>query len=815
MAEADFATTVLTSKLPQEVAAFIPHLLQLTLTLVERNLVVWFTNYANMLMRFNQDLNILVANGRNFFTRLDAEFGSLDKMWNCVASCVTLQIAVNDAIVKLVKSDIVAPLGGIFHSDFKYGELMVNAQELGDVAAQMESGDADGNYNWNVKAPTVLANFENYKKYEKGVLSLGFLAYLNTVNAKTLALLQKNEGAVNYILKEFDLDREMESYTQYVVGAKVDPPAPVRPRAEKRASRIPSALLIRSKPKPEAPKKKGLRLRMNSILGRKKKIPENATIDSYSDTSRRNSVMTDFSERPTRPTHLRGNLTQSHPLEVAAPQTTERAAHPETPKAAEHAPQVVEKEPAPQPAPGVSKPQTLNTAPLSPTVAEPNVVKYDSSDDSDVPRDADGHRMLMLNAHLGKDAPSFEYGDESRVLKGRSNQENADQLDSQHQPPQGNPLQTQPQFQSQFQNQVPNNVGAHYEARIPPAVDRTSKSEAAAVGAAVGAVAGAVGIGSGLHHNNAQGPSMGSFEARAPGGAPGQFDHQASAGQDQSDSDVFADQSRSPSHEPEKAKPLPPPSRKVAPKRDSTYSAPLVSQTTGNSLISSHFHHFEGALGTGLNTSIAEIVSATFKGGEVTKAQAFGEVAFNYNGSSTSPMDVHVPTTLLKSLLNEQVMTGGPHTYKVDLRAISGRTLGGLKYMVDLAQSQVPFTVQHMWKFEPHQASLIVKINPNPRVRLVVDTLTVLAAIDGVSLGASSKPEGTFNKEKNRITWRFTNATINEDKLIARIMTNGLGKEAASGVQVKYTVSEATPVVKVEGGDIVVGSTTGSLVSYL
>lgn len=63
------------------------------------------------------------------------------------------------------------------------------------------------------------------------------------------------------------------------------------------------------------------------------------------------------------------------------------------------------------------------------------------------------------------------------------------------------------------------------------------------------------------------------------------------------------------------------------------------------------------------------------------------------------------------------------------------------------------------------------------------------------STSALSKPQGTFNREKNRITWKFKEPlTISRDgenvKLIGRFMTNGQGFEPSDGVMLKFVIRE-------------------------
>ena len=98
--------------------------------------------------------------------------------------------------------------------------------------------------------------------------------------------------------------------------------------------------------------------------------------------------------------------------------------------------------------------------------------------------------------------------------------------------------------------------------------------------------------------------------------------------------------------------------------------------------------------------------------------------------------------------------------------------------------------IQQIWKFEPHQSSLMVSIRST--TPLVLENFVVSVALnqDIEATSASSKPQGAFNKEKQ--TWRYPQslALNGEERLIARFMTNGLGSEHESGVQIKFQVKD-------------------------
>lgn len=921
MAEpSDFATTILTSKLPQEVANFIPHSLDLSRTLLEKHLAVWFTNYVKMLIRFNQDLNLLVANGKDFFTHSDAEFGSIDRVWNCLASSVTFQIAVNDSVIKTIRADILSQLGAV-KDDVSFSELVVNSKELGEISNAMRRNDPNADYQWNVKAPAVLSNFENYKRHEKSMLLNSFMTYLNTVNTRNSSMLQKNEKAVNYILKEFNIDREMSAYVDYMVKTHAEPPANGFAQPSSSSSSAAAATSSRHSSyqrttpghrssvisttsdagtNDSGKKKSKLRSKVGSLLGRKKKnqpkppaavdaIPEDRSYSSNA-PSRTTSFSTGHSLHDhSQPRNRLQSHVDNHPS--SAPAQSSVASHPsptignnlssappphstnsfgspavgaaagavgaagaagvgaayadhQTPPSSQNLPNA-------GPLAGMRSSTLENTLPLQPSVPSkpeppreakpdfgapaqqqyqdgPNLERYASSDDdSDTPTDAHGNRLSMLQTHNldqgnnqdGLNRPrdssgkySFEYGDENNSFSAQGTPKvdnNSDAFPS-FAPPEadqlGHPLPLQQQqFSSVSTSPETDRLPGPVQADALPPMGPNHRSSFAPPPAPAPAPY--------------RVPSSSSLQRRASGAASPVHAAPASG----------------------QHPPPPPPSRKVnthtqdashgrrdlhsltfrnlpharelfvqQPRalEDQTHSgtrSSLVSQTTGNSLFKQpdYFKHFgssQALVSEGLNASVAEIVNVSFQNDVVTKSQILGEVAFNYNSPQPMglPIPVFIPTSFSRFLLNELFMhQNGEGSYLIDTNPITAKTLGGLKYTFNLRPEQVPVLVKQIWKFEPHQASLIIKVSLNPEYasQIQLDGLAISASLDHnvESTSASSKPEGTFNKDKNRITWRFNqpmvlNSQNPEEKLIARIMTNGQARESPAGVQLKFNV---------------------------
>lgn len=804
---ADFPTTILTSKSPEDVANFLPQSLKLSQTLIEQNLVSWFSNYMNVIMRYNHDLNSLVANGRHFFTAAEGEFGAIDKIWNCVASCVMSQIHVNDSLIRTIRNDIVGSFNSAFKEDFKYSELLVNSQELLQMLHTMD--DAEGAYNWNVKAPAILLNFENYKRYEKDLLFNAFIAYLNVINSKNASLLSKNENAVNFILKEFNIDKEMQSYTDYMIKTKFDPPAkpvpakePERPQKAKALPPSTSTALATSTNKER--RKSKLMLRMGSILGRKKKdhknshsdtIPEDHSLfSSVSQAETRNSLyqpptQTDDARRQSNVTTNSFGAVKAKSAvppppgpSAAVPQGTGAVLTPSLVPDNNSVPALsviastfaeIPSEAQIKPLEPINAPVTQNVVPLSvnedsASLASsktekvepysnagvlPNIEKFGSSDDeSDVPTDKNGNRLSLLKAHdLGNtpklnsevDTPvrtssagkfSFEYGDEEKSIS----------------------TPTQPSRAPVDIENVSSQPPPVYDEKLAMAT-LPEKSEP-------------------VNLNNAV------RSPPPPPPPPSRKQH---------------------SLVPEQKRDIPPPVNTSFSHAAGDVMS-LRSQMTGNTLLKQdYFKHFDAANDIshiGLNTSIAEIINVTILKGEVIKSQILGEVAFNYNSQeSLDSVSVKIPSKFTRSLLNEQLLHEQENgVYGLNVGLILGKTLGGIKYSLDIDPQKVPILVKQIWKTEDTQASLIVKVmlNPSYSQTIQLDDLVISASLDSsvTSTSASSKPEGSFNKDANRISWRFNkplvlSSTNPEEKLIARILTNGKAKEAASGVRLKFTVN--------------------------
>lgn len=280
--------------------------------------------------------------------------------------------------------------------------------------------------------------------------------------------------------------------------------------------------------------------------------------------------------------------------------------------------------------------------------------------------------------------------------------------------------------------------------------------------------------------------------------------------------------------------PAPPPARKQTISRDSEIPATpavpaqvaqvmpmqvtgelkeLNPQATGSSSMlngQSLFHHATLENSTfGLNASVAEVINATFKEGVLQDSQLVGEIAFTYipNSVMNTPLPIginlkiHNSDKFDKVILNQAFMERvDSEQYKINPEFIDSRSLGAIKYSIKSPLTP-PIVVQPVWKFEPHQASVVLTVKMSPMVpaeikQLVLNDFVVSVSIDGAeTTSALSKPQGSFSKEKKRITWRFKepfviNRDQESDRLIARFITQGVARESKNGVITKFVIRD-------------------------
>ncbi|SMN19418.1 similar to Saccharomyces cerevisiae YCR030C SYP1 Protein of unknown function that is involved in endocytic site formation [Maudiozyma saulgeensis] len=243
----------------------------------------------------------------------------------------------------------------------------------------------------------------------------------------------------------------------------------------------------------------------------------------------------------------------------------------------------------------------------------------------------------------------------------------------------------------------------------------------------------------------------------------------------------------------------------------------LNPQSTGTSNVirgQSLFQHdqTDTSISFGLNASVAEVINATFKEGIIQQSQLIGEIALNYIPNTVMntslPIGINLKISnsskfdsiILNQAFVEQVEN---EVFKLNPQFIDSRILGAIKYSVK--EPLAPVVIQPAWKFEENQASVVLTVKmasflPERIQQLVLDDVSVFVPIDGANAtSALSKPQGSFSKEKRRITWRFKEPLVltrngEGKRLIARFITDRMAKESEKGISIKFTIRKQQDV---------------------
>ena len=215
----------------------------------------------------------------------------------------------------------------------------------------------------------------------------------------------------------------------------------------------------------------------------------------------------------------------------------------------------------------------------------------------------------------------------------------------------------------------------------------------------------------------------------------------------------------------------------------------------------------------GLNSSIVELFNATFKDGKLARSNAIGEVAFSFIVDETNkklPNEIGLqissksngllPNFMVNPMFLQQSATS-PGSFSIsDPTQISMRTVGGLKYMLN--NPTPPIVITPIWKHEDKQSTVIISIKPTSELEsylahesLSLSNIMVSVSIqNAVVLSAATKPPGSLNKEKGRVTWILPHPIVfnfskKEERLVARFITNSRASESDTGVQMRFNIS--------------------------
>ncbi|KAG7665574.1 SYP1 [[Candida] subhashii] len=832
----NFPTTILTSKPPDQSALIIPNAINASNHLISKDLVSFFNHYCTVLLNYNQALKQLVGDATKISKQCGKGFGNFPNNLNCLISSLQIEVQSNESIHRQVRSDIINPLQDLIEKDVRISELLINGQELQEISDNLKQNKRDAEMQWNYKAPQSFQNLENFKKIETQLLFDIILNFFQIHNGKATKVLKNNENSTNYLLGSFKLDTEMSNQLKYLVNTEFNPTAKQgfvndqiqqQTELDRNTGNKPGSLkkqatgASESSSKHATPVKKQSKLksRVGSIFGRRKKkdkhnpmessIPENASLSTTASSVRASTTRSDLGASEQN----RSSSKQHLPPIPSSPQKKDQ---PELPPKLPHANNDIiavtpERQPSTSELPSANIQQKAAPALIDDS---PNVVKYENTDE---------------------EASSDEEGPEPTTGVGRRRS-----LLERHE------LNTQPD-QRGATTYSPIRVAVPVEiSHGTGALNRMSTDSEARLS---------------IPRSRQSSSGKYSFEAgddQKPISTPriesSGFDELTPVEKEEEEEEEEEQiQAKNGNYNAGPVVPPPPPSRKVAQQKDQVAPLPdasrqqhvarrdvhsqmfhnlpparesfiapastggsfkpLSSQNTGHSVLKNtdlFKHHnlnneFENI---GLNASVAEVINARFKDGKLVKSQVMGEVAFNYHQSNPSdlapsePILIKIPQNYEKISLNKSFMEQlNDNTYKLIPSYIISKTLGGMKYLAILDDNQVPIVIQQIWKYEPHQSSLMVSIRLNPewKSRVILENFVVSVALntDIEATSASSKPQGAFNKEKNRITWRYNDALIldpskgiTEEKLIARFITNGLGSEHESGVQIKFEMND-------------------------
>ncbi|VEU23927.1 DEKNAAC105102 [Brettanomyces naardenensis] len=244
--------------------------------------------------------------------------------------------------------------------------------------------------------------------------------------------------------------------------------------------------------------------------------------------------------------------------------------------------------------------------------------------------------------------------------------------------------------------------------------------------------------------------------------------------------------------------------------------------TGGGGLVSGQIVH-PSLTHPGLNASIVELFNASFKGGELVRSNAIGEVAFSYildESVKTVPSKISLslscnsgnalPNFVVNTLFLQQDPSNSGSFVISDPSQINLRTVGGLKYMLN--NPTPPLVIHPIWKHETSKSTVIISLKPADSLQKYLETgkivlsnvLVSVSIQDAQAASAATKPSGSFNREKGRVTWNLPGGIVfdsskKEERLIARFVTTGLAKESESGVQLRFTINNEEGAILVSG----------------
>lgn len=908
-----YATSILTSKSPQQAGLIIPNSLTSSTNLIQTSLTNWFQQYYSNLRSHNAELKNLYNFGSSLFaphatSATSPEFSSFVDNWKLLLSQLQTEIVQNETKLAGFKLEIIGPLRNLFEDDIRFSELVINCKELQEISHDIQKQKPNSEYQWNVKAPQILANFENFKKQEKQVLFNSVLNYFQLGNTAMANTLKSSETSVNTLLSLFNIDTEMKQYLDFLMKCEfkaVTNQYGFQPNQEEGEDSVTDLKKAPAPPKHKRysgfgtshsssnnhhhnelsnGKPSKLKSKVGSIFGRKKNRHSkhsdmNTDLETISSSNsknmlrndgRKNSVATTTGTSPLPPipgashsTSAGAGLSDGADRSSGAERAdrisdanasagtgsgtimgaagavgavvgavvgaagaaadsiggSERSSHFGPPPSSASTND--------RPLPSIEKQGETMQEPLIPKPAiqqpvvpeeEPNLVRYESQSSDEVSREPKNGTQMNKPLPIPVDKLkkySFEVGDEAKPLQTSPkviqhpynfHNSRSDIFGDDHQI---------------FDSQKPSSTFNDRELPEPTIeVPMVSKSSQDVTGPSPLLQAP-------LQNNNANPNSS----VSAPKPPPAR-----KVAHNPANSQQFSEPAESIHFEPAKSEVMPgsfaveEEPKEAEESRDKYESsipkasivgtgtggaAPgaggsilgssnnhfspgvtkLTSQNTGNTLLSNHVNEFKhGGNGTkGLNISIAEMLNVSVNDDVLTTGQVLGEIVFNYEGETDEdhhqqPLEIILKKEAFdKVMINDLILveTNSSNLYEINPQDILSRTIGGVKYVNEIPEGQLPVTINHVWKFEEKQASLILDLKvQKPLFNVFV---YAMVAPNVRTTQCLSRPSGTFSDVKNRILWRFDELKLDQ-RLLARFMTSGLAKEHEAGIQLRFQI---------------------------
>lgn len=250
--------------------------------------------------------------------------------------------------------------------------------------------------------------------------------------------------------------------------------------------------------------------------------------------------------------------------------------------------------------------------------------------------------------------------------------------------------------------------------------------------------------------------------------------------------------------------------------------SPLAPASTGNSLTTPMFpsagtqsitsassggtpqaisRHSELPHDNGVVASIVETHFVNLKDGRVLSNKLSGEAILGYHGAASDQVSVEIAplngaTGPNDVIVNPNVLReSGPNVYALDVAMC--RDIGALaaSYNVAVPLDYTPIVFSPIWRIEESQSSLMLTYHLTQECQvpqLVLNEVVIIVPVEGGhAVSAQSKPAASFNREKQRIVWRLPEPLVvkrgEEGRFLCRFSTNGPTREAASGIDIRFS----------------------------